>query len=62
VRIGELDREPWELRPVTATIRGNRLFEAAELPAPTADPVVQYSPGFTMRVDPLRVRSEAAVE
>lgn len=54
VRVGELDREPWTLRPVDAGIRENTLFEAAGLPAPTTDPVVQYSPGFTMRIEPLR--------
>jgi uncharacterized protein YqjF (DUF2071 family) len=59
--VGELDREPWELRPVAATIRENTLFEAAGLSAPTGDTVVQYSPGFTMRVAPLRTRSVAAV-
>ncbi|WP_049935853.1 YqjF family protein [Haloplanus natans] len=52
-RVGELDREPWDLRPAAATIRENTLFEAAGIPAPTGDPVVQYSPGFTMRVEPL---------
>jgi len=61
VRVGELDREPWELRPVEATIRENTLFEAAGLPAPTGDPVVQYSPGFTMRIEPLRTRPGSAV-
>ena len=57
VRIGELDREPWSLRPVDATVHGNTLFEAAGLPSPTADPVVHYSPGFEMRIDPLHSRS-----
>ncbi|MFB6256189.1 MAG: YqjF family protein [Haloplanus sp.] len=56
VRVGEIDREPWDLRPVAATIRENTLFEAAGLPAPTGDPTVRYSPGFTMRVEPLRTR------
>lgn len=50
VRIGELDREPWTLRPVDATIRRNTLFDAAGLPTPTSDPAVQYSPGFEMQV------------
>jgi uncharacterized protein YqjF (DUF2071 family) len=59
--VGELDREPWELRPVAATIRENTLFEAAGLSAPTRDPVVQYSPGFRMWIAPLRTRSGAAV-
>ncbi|MEF8856515.1 MAG: DUF2071 domain-containing protein, partial [Haloplanus sp.] len=48
--IGELDRDPWTLRPVDATIRRNTLFEAVGLPTPTAEPVMQYSPGFEMRV------------
>jgi hypothetical protein len=42
---------------VGATIRPSGLFEAAELPAPTADPVTHYSPGFEMRVEPLRTAS-----
>ncbi|WP_380679220.1 hypothetical protein [Salinigranum sp. GCM10025319] len=37
-------------------IRRNTLSEAAGLPAPTSDPVVQYSPGFEMRVGPLETR------
>jgi len=57
VRVGELGRKPWDLREVDATIRPNGLFEAAGLPAPTADPVVHYSPGFEMRVEPLRAAS-----
>jgi hypothetical protein len=57
VRTGELDRKPWTLRPVRATVHENTLFEAAGLPSPTADPVVHYSPGFEMRIDPLHSRS-----
>lgn len=55
--VGELDRKPWDIRSVDATIRPSGLFEAAELPAPTADPVTHYSPGFEMRVEPLRTAS-----
>jgi uncharacterized protein YqjF (DUF2071 family) len=53
VRIGTIDREPWTLRPVEATIRRNTLFEAAGLPAPDTDPVVQYAPAFEMGVEPV---------
>jgi uncharacterized protein YqjF (DUF2071 family) len=53
VRVGRIDRDPWDLRPVTATIRDNTLFEAAGLPAPVTDPVVGYSPGFEMGVEPV---------
>lgn len=52
VRVGRIDRDPWDLTPAGATIHGNTLFKAAGLPAPTADPVVQYSPGFEMDVAP----------
>lgn len=53
VRIGRIDREPWTLRPAEATIRANTLFETAGLPAPAADPVVQYAPTFEMGVEPI---------
>lgn len=59
VRVGTIDRDPWELRPMEATIRENTLFEAAGMPTPTADPVVHYSPGFEMAVEPLRRGSKA---
>ena len=59
VRVGTVSREPWELRPVEAEIRRNTLFEAAGLPRPTTEPVVQYSPGFQMGVDPLETRDAA---
>jgi hypothetical protein len=49
--VGEITHEPWQLQPVTATIRTNTLFEAAGLPAPTGDPVLGYSPGFEMGVE-----------
>ena len=57
VRVGELDRKPWDLREVDATVRPRGLFEAVDLPAPTADPVAHYSPGFEMGVEPLRTAS-----
>lgn len=61
VWVGELDREPWDLRPVEATIRRNTLFEAVGLPSPTAEPVVQYSPGFEMQVRRPETRHAAGV-
>jgi uncharacterized protein YqjF (DUF2071 family) len=60
VRVGRIEREPWALRPVEATIRRNTLFEAAGLPTPSAEPVVQYSPGFAMGVEPLETRDRRA--
>ncbi|MBB6645904.1 YqjF family protein [Halobellus ruber] len=57
--VGRIDRDPWKLRPVDATVRGNTLFEAAGLPAPDGKPVVHYSPGFEMGVLGEEVRSAA---
>ena len=54
--VGRIDRDPWELQPVSATIRENTLFEAAGLPAPAGEPVFHYSPGFEMEVLPEAVR------
>jgi hypothetical protein len=56
VRVGTVDHDPWELRAVEATLRTNTLFEAAGLPTPTTDPVVHYSPGFEMGVEPIETR------
>ena len=44
--VGRIDRDPWGLRDVDATIRED-------------DPTFHYSPGFEMRVLPEEVRSEA---
>jgi hypothetical protein len=51
--VGTIEREPWALRPVEASIRTNSLFAAAGLPDPAGDPAVQYSPGFEMAVRPV---------
>jgi hypothetical protein len=61
VRVGTVDHEPWELRAVDATLRTNTLFEAAGLPTPTTDPVVHYSPGFEMGVEPVETRRLSSV-
>lgn len=50
VYVGTIEREPWQLQPVTATLRTNTLFETAGLQPPSAAPVLQYSPGFEMGV------------
>jgi len=57
VYVGRIQRDPWDLQPVTATIRENTLFEANGLPTPTADPVFHYSPGFEMGVESMELRS-----
>lgn len=50
VVVGHIEREPWTLRPVDATIRTNTLFDAAGLPTPDTAPELRYSPGFEMGV------------
>lgn len=58
VRVGTIERDPWPLRPVDATVRRNTLFGAADLPTPDADPVVHYSPGVEITVGPLGGRAK----
>jgi hypothetical protein len=45
--IGSIERDPWQLASVDASIRTNTMFETASLDAPTAAPTFHYSPGFT---------------
>jgi uncharacterized protein YqjF (DUF2071 family) len=62
VRVGTVERAPWDLRPAEASIRYNTLFEAAGLPAPESDPVVAYSPGFEMTVRPTETPPEPGTD
>ena len=54
--VGRITREPWQVSAVDATVRANTLFEATGLPSPAADPVLCYSPGFEMGVEPVELR------
>jgi len=54
--VGRITRDPWQVSPVDATVRANTLFEANGLPAPDGDPVLCYSPGFEMGVEPVELR------
>ncbi|MXR40792.1 hypothetical protein GRX01_05480 [Halobaculum sp. WSA2] len=57
--IGSVERDPWQLAPVDATVRTNSLFETVGLDAPDGDPVFHYSPRFESRfVDRERVVDE----
>jgi uncharacterized protein YqjF (DUF2071 family) len=56
VVVGRIERDPWELRPVDATVRTNTLLAAAGLPEPDAAPELRYSPGFRMGVLPPETR------
>lgn len=44
--IGTVERDPWELSSVDASIKTNTLFEATNLEPPADDPVFHYSPRF----------------
>ncbi|MFB6281461.1 MAG: YqjF family protein, partial [Haloferacaceae archaeon] len=60
VRVGSIERDPWPLRPVDATVRPDGLFAAADLPAPTGDPILGYSPGVEMAVGSLALGPDRA--
>ncbi|MFB6119293.1 YqjF family protein [Halosegnis sp.] len=53
VRVGRIEREPWQVAPASATLRTNTLGQALDLPL-SAAPTVHYSPGYGMDVRPLR--------
>lgn len=50
-RVGRIEREPWRVGPVDATVRTDTLTPALGLSL-EGDPVAQYSPGYEMAVAP----------
>jgi len=44
--VGTVERDPWQLTEVDATIRTNTLFESIGLDTPASAPTFHYSPGF----------------
>jgi uncharacterized protein YqjF (DUF2071 family) len=53
LRVGEIDREPWRLAPVEASLRADTLDAAFDLPL-NGEPTLHYSPGYAMDVTPPR--------
>lgn len=51
---GEIAHDPWPLQPADVTIHENTMFEANDLPEPTADPVVHYCDELPMTGSILR--------
>jgi uncharacterized protein YqjF (DUF2071 family) len=45
VRLGEIERAPWQVAPATATVAENSLARAVGID-PGEEPVFRYSPGF----------------
>ena len=52
--VGEIDHEPWTLRPAEAEIRANTLFAANGFEAPDGDPVLHYSEPLEVTADRIR--------
>ncbi|GAA0555397.1 DUF2071 domain-containing protein [Halorubrum ejinorense] len=52
--VGEIDHEPWTLRPATAEIRANTLFAANGFTAPDGDPILHYGEPLAVTADRLR--------
>ena len=51
---GEIAHEPWALRPATADIRANTLFEANGFARPDGDPIVRYAESIDVGADRIR--------
>lgn len=43
---GEVERDPWQLAPVEASLRTNTMFDTVGIEGPKSDPVFHYSPRF----------------
>ncbi|TKX74925.1 DUF2071 domain-containing protein [Halorubrum sp. GN11_10-6_MGM] len=52
--VGEIDHEPWTLRPAAAEIRANTLFAANGFEAPDGDPTLHYAEPIAVTADRLR--------
>ena len=52
--VGEIDHDPWTLRPAGAEIRANTLFAANGFEAPEGDPVIHYGEPIAVTADRIR--------
>ena len=52
--VGEIDHEPWTLRPATADIRANTLFAANGFERPEGDPILHYAEPIAVTADRIR--------
>jgi uncharacterized protein YqjF (DUF2071 family) len=52
--VGEIDHEPWTLRPAEAEVRANTLFAANGFEAPDGEPVLHYAEPIEVTADRLR--------
>jgi hypothetical protein len=51
---GDIDHEPWTLRPAEATLRANTLFEAAGFDRPEGEPRCHYAAPLDVTAGPIR--------
>ncbi|ELZ39593.1 YqjF family protein [Halorubrum tebenquichense] len=52
--VGEIEHEPWTLRPAEAEIRSNTLFAANGFDRPDGDPILHYSEPIAVTADRIR--------
>ena len=52
--VGEIDHDPWTLRPADAEIRANTLFAANGFDRPDGDPILHYAEPIAVTADRLR--------
>ena len=52
--VGEIDHEPWTLRPAAASIRSNTLFAANGFDHPDGDPILHYADPIAVTADRIR--------
>ncbi|MDB2282885.1 DUF2071 domain-containing protein [Halorubrum ezzemoulense] len=52
--VGEIEHDPWTLRPAEADIRANTLFAANGFEAPDGDPILHYAEPIAVTADRIR--------
>ena len=52
--VGEIDHDPWTLRPAAAEIRTNTLFAANGFEAPGGEPILHYAEPIAVTADRIR--------
>ncbi|MGM0447227.1 MAG: YqjF family protein [Methanobacteriota archaeon] len=52
--VGEIDHDPWTLRPAAAEVRANTLFAANGFEAPDGEPTLHYAEPIAVTADRIR--------
>ena len=55
LRYTDVTHDPWRVAPASADISGNTMVQSSGIPDPDEPPILQYSPGLSVRIQPSRL-------